>query len=324
VPGLRMTGEKRSRRLTAPRGQPTAGSGGPGVPAFPCGQAVERYLGEVAARLPGPRKAHSGIVAELRAGLHDATDSHQSAGLPPAHAVQAAIREFGDPGLVADGFLPEIAAGHARRAATVLLVTGPLVGLLWLATAAASHPAIRIAAFWQWTTLPAGLGAGIQLVAVAVAGHRLGRRGRHRRHGPAEPVAARQAAPCSAGRRDRRVRRRGRRRARPPAPRSRAGCRPGKAVPAPGCRGQRGPAADGQPRRIPLPGHARQPHQTVSPLPARWRLAAPAAGGLASVLRSGGQSGADAHHGGRRLRADPPGGHCSRRRRRQRRDARSR
>jgi hypothetical protein len=108
-------------------------------------------------------------VAELRSGLLDATDSHQAGGLSPARAVEAAIREFGDPGLVADAFRPEIAASQARRVAAVLLVSGPLVGLLWLATAASSHPAIRIAAFWQWTTLPAGLGAGVQLVAVAVA-----------------------------------------------------------------------------------------------------------------------------------------------------------
>jgi hypothetical protein len=32
-----------------------------------------------------------------------------------------------------------------------------------------SHPAIRMAASWRLTTLPAGLGAGIELVAVAVA-----------------------------------------------------------------------------------------------------------------------------------------------------------
>jgi hypothetical protein len=94
------------------------------------------------------------------------SSSGTSAGVLPAQAVQAAIHEFGEPGLVADGFLPEIAASHARRVATVLLVTGPLVGLLWIATAMASHLAIRIATFWQWTTLPAGLGAGIQLVAV--------------------------------------------------------------------------------------------------------------------------------------------------------------
>lgn len=137
-------------------------------PALPPGQAVERYLAEVTARLPGRPEAHSGIVAELRSGLLDATDSYESAGLPPAQAVQAAIAEFGDPGLVADGFLPEIAASQARRVTAVLLVTGPVVGLLWLATAAASHLAIRIAAFWEWTSPPAGLGAGIQFVAIAV------------------------------------------------------------------------------------------------------------------------------------------------------------
>lgn len=75
----------------------------------------------------------------------------------------------GDTGQIADGFLPEIAASQARRVAAVLLVTGPLTGLLWLATAAASHPAIRVAPPWHWTTPPAGMGAGICLVAAAVA-----------------------------------------------------------------------------------------------------------------------------------------------------------
>jgi hypothetical protein len=132
-------------------------------------QGAERYLAEVSARLPGPVRAHAGIVAELRAGLLDAADSHRSAGLPAELAAQAAIREFGDPGQVADGFRAEIAAGHARRVAFVLLVTGPLVGLLWIATAAASHLAIRVGALWPWTSGPAGPGVGLQLVAVAVA-----------------------------------------------------------------------------------------------------------------------------------------------------------
>jgi hypothetical protein len=132
-------------------------------------EEIERYLAVVAARLPRRPKASAGIVAELRCGLLDATDSYTSAGLLPAEAARAAIREFGDPGMVADGFLPEVAASHARRVTTALLVTGPLVGMLWVAVAAASHPAIRIAAFWRWTTLSAGLGAGVQLVVVAVA-----------------------------------------------------------------------------------------------------------------------------------------------------------
>ena len=168
MPGMTITCEKWSRRRAA-RGQPAQGSGEPAAIAAPCGQAVEGYLADVTARLPGFRKANSGILAELRSGLLDATDSHQSAGLPPAQAVQVAIREFGDPGLVADGLLPEIAASHARRVATVLLVTGPLVGLLWFATAAASHLAIHAATSWQWTALPAALGASTWLLAIMVA-----------------------------------------------------------------------------------------------------------------------------------------------------------
>jgi hypothetical protein len=138
-------------------------------PADPgAGPVVEGYLAEVTARLPGPGRPLAGIVAELRSGLLDATDAHRSAGLPPAQAALAAIREFGDPGQVAAGFGPEIAARQARRVAVALLVTGPLVGLLWIATAVGSRPGIRLVLPWQVTGLSPGLGAGMKLVAVAV------------------------------------------------------------------------------------------------------------------------------------------------------------
>ncbi len=133
------------------------------------GLAVEHYLDEVAARLPGPRRSHSGIVAELRSGLLDAADCHENRGLPPAEAAQAAIAEFGDPEQVADGFVAEIAASQARRVAVILLVTGPLVGLLWVGTAAASHIVIHLASLWHLSGMHGVFGLGIQLVAVAVA-----------------------------------------------------------------------------------------------------------------------------------------------------------
>ena len=132
------------------------------------GPAVERYLAEVTARLAGPDRAQAGIVAELRSGLLDAADAHRSAGLPPAQAVLAAVREFGDPGQVADGFRAEIAASQARRVAVTLLVTGPLVGLLWIAAASASHLGLRAGLTWPWAGLPTGFHVGIQLVAIAV------------------------------------------------------------------------------------------------------------------------------------------------------------
>lgn len=139
-----------------------------GPPELDAGPAAESYLAEVTALLPGPARAQAGIVAELRSGLLDAADAHWSAGLPPALATAAAIGEFGDPALVAAGFRTEIAASQARRVAVALLVTGPLVGLLWIATAVTSHLGISFAPPWQWTGLSPGLGAGLRLVAVAV------------------------------------------------------------------------------------------------------------------------------------------------------------
>jgi hypothetical protein len=131
------------------------------------GPAVEGYLAEVTARLPGPARARAGIVAELRSGLLDATDAHRSAGLPTAQATLTAIREFGDPVQVAVGFRAEIAACLARRVAVTLLVTGPLVGLLWIATAAASRLGIPLAPPWEWAGLSPGLRVSIYLVAGA-------------------------------------------------------------------------------------------------------------------------------------------------------------
>jgi hypothetical protein len=131
------------------------------------GSAVERYLADVTARLPGPARDQADIVAELRSGLLDAMDAHASAGLPPAEAARAAVREFGDPARVAIGFGAEIAASQARRVAVTLLVTGPLVGLLWVATARASHLGMPLAPHLPWAGPSPGLRAVIYLAAVA-------------------------------------------------------------------------------------------------------------------------------------------------------------
>ncbi|MGD0605201.1 MAG: permease prefix domain 1-containing protein [Streptosporangiaceae bacterium] len=135
--------------------------------AVGAGAAVESYLAEIAARLPGPARDQVGIVAELRSGLLDAADAHAATGLPAAEAALAAVLEFGDPGRVAAGFGAEIATRQARRVAVTLLVTGPLVGLLWVATALASHLGIPLAPHWPWAGPAPGLRAVIYLVAVA-------------------------------------------------------------------------------------------------------------------------------------------------------------
>lgn len=135
------------------------------------GPAVERYLAEVSAGLPGPARARAGILAELRSGLLDAADAYRSAGVPSAQAAAAAITEFGDAGEIAGGFRAEIAAGQARRVAVMLLVTGPMIGVAWIAEAAAGHPGVRLGLPWEWAALfpPPGLLAIAIAVAVAVA-----------------------------------------------------------------------------------------------------------------------------------------------------------
>ncbi len=125
--------------------------------------AVERYLGEFTARLPGPARDRAGIVAELRSGLLDAADAHRCAGLPPDRADLAAISEFGDPAGIAGAFRAEIAARQARRVALALLVTGPLVGLLWIAETASGHAGAQPGQPWPWGAPVPGL-----LLAVAV------------------------------------------------------------------------------------------------------------------------------------------------------------
>ena len=127
------------------------------------GPALERYLAEFTAGLPGPARARAGIVAELRSGLLDAADAQRSAGLPPDRAELAAIREFGDPAGIAAAFRPEIAARQARRVALMLLVTGPLVGLLWIAEAVSSHAGAQSGRPWPWAAPAPGL-----LLAAAV------------------------------------------------------------------------------------------------------------------------------------------------------------
>jgi hypothetical protein len=118
------------------------------------GPPIDGYLRRVAASMPGPAHARRDILAELRSGLLDAADAHRSAGLPPGAAAEAAIAEFGDPGQVADGFRPHLVMRQSRRVALTLVVTGPLVGLLWMVAALASHITIRHAPPWQWPGTP--------------------------------------------------------------------------------------------------------------------------------------------------------------------------
>ena len=161
----------------------------------PAEQLIGSYLTEVAHRMIGPAKARQDVLAELGAGLADATDAYCSAGLAPDQAARAAITEFGYPEQVADGFQAELTAAQGRRTALTLLRTGPLVGLLWLGAALASHLGAHVVSPWQWASMPASarlvthiagfalvLTVGSTLVTVAATG-------RLTRWLPASPLA---------------------------------------------------------------------------------------------------------------------------------------
>lgn len=68
---------------------------------------IDRYVADVARRLPAPLRADVG--EELRAGLLDAIDDRRAAdpALTPEQAERAAVAALGDPAVLADGYLPE-------------------------------------------------------------------------------------------------------------------------------------------------------------------------------------------------------------------------
>jgi HAAS domain-containing protein len=123
---------------------------------------IDVYLADLASRLVGPAAARAAILAELEDGLRAATASHQAMGLPREEAAKAAVAEFGDPGTVAAGFGPELAAATGRRVGLGLLITGPLVGTSWLLLATTT---------WRWAGRepPAALGLVAALVGLVLA-----------------------------------------------------------------------------------------------------------------------------------------------------------
>jgi hypothetical protein len=146
--------------------------------------AVTDYLAAVAAQLTGPPSARAAVTDELRDGLMEALETHHARGCSPQEATVAAIAEFGDPDTVAAAFGPELGAVQARRVAVGLLVTGPLVGLTWIAAVVVNNlPPWRHQLIGPWLALPlvglalavAGPALGLTVAATGRLGRRLGR-----------------------------------------------------------------------------------------------------------------------------------------------------
>jgi hypothetical protein len=117
----------------------------PGLNAVPAAwdpdpAAVLRdYLTRLAAGLPGSRRTRAAVLAEFADGLIEATDARVAGGMARGPAVRAAVAEFGDPDELARMLAAEQAGTTAHRVGLGLVLTGPLVGLVWLAAWATAN-----------------------------------------------------------------------------------------------------------------------------------------------------------------------------------------
>lgn len=93
---------------------------------------VDSYLRDVEAGIPQWRRGRRRAMAELADGLDDATNHYCSEGMDLEAAAARAVEESGPAQLVASEFGAVLANRQARLTALTVLLTGPLVGVLWL------------------------------------------------------------------------------------------------------------------------------------------------------------------------------------------------
>ena len=105
------------------------------VPPHPDHDAA-RILGDyratLLAGLAGSKRGRAAIGAEIVDGLLEATQAHQARGLSGWAAAEAAVAEFGDPRALARLLVAEQAGTVAHRVGLGLVLSGPLVGAVWL------------------------------------------------------------------------------------------------------------------------------------------------------------------------------------------------
>ena len=127
----------------------------PGTSPVPS-DLISTYLADLRRRLP------EGMVDEIADGLAEASEQHLARELSEADAAHAALAEFGDADQLATEFTQH-AVG--RRAARIMLASGPVIGACWGA-------ALIITRAWTWPVPAAAriaFGSGLLLAIAALA-----------------------------------------------------------------------------------------------------------------------------------------------------------
>ena len=100
--------------------------------------AVTGYLRELAATLPGSRRARVAILTEIADGL---IEQIANSDIPdPVAAAQTAIHTFGGPHRLAAQFAHELTGMTAHRTGFALVSSGPLIGTCWLLALTSGQP----------------------------------------------------------------------------------------------------------------------------------------------------------------------------------------
>ena len=71
-------------------------------------RAIDRYVRDLAERLPAAGGLRERVQEEVTGHLSDAASDLERQGVPPAEAEQRAIAGFGSPGSIARGILEEL------------------------------------------------------------------------------------------------------------------------------------------------------------------------------------------------------------------------
>jgi hypothetical protein len=123
-----------------------------------CHPVIERYIADLSARLPGPRRWRAGVLDEVRDSLLEGMDAHRDATGDPAAAALRAVAEHGPADQVARAYAPELAAAWVRRVGLLALGIIPAMAIVWNVALRAGPPS-------QWH--PSG--TGLHLAATVIA-----------------------------------------------------------------------------------------------------------------------------------------------------------
>lgn len=95
-------------------------------------EQVSAYLSRLDAALPLLRHERARILAEAADALKCEIDAAVAGGKAPSAAACEAVDRFGAPAMLAAEFAAALTPHTARRVGLALMVSGPLIGLVWV------------------------------------------------------------------------------------------------------------------------------------------------------------------------------------------------